>query len=158
MDLEEGTVRKVYERSKWQGAFHHLVPLFVPYSVDETSSDSSSDEDVFILSRGKRENVRHHLLLMMKMKMRKPTRPPPPGPLHQDHLHRDHPHQGMNLSQVHPHQRSNLSRVQMKTHHQSNLKVIVRYSSSSLSIKGFNLQVSHFSESLNPNRKYVKIA
>ncbi|XDC54020.1 hypothetical protein R6Z07M_005202 [Ovis aries] len=51
--------------------------------LDETSSDSSSDEDVFILSL-------------------------------------------MNLSQVHPHQRSNLSRVQMKTHHQSNLKVIVR--------------------------------
>ena len=60
----------------------------------------------------------HHLLLMMKMKMRK---------LHQGHLH-----------QGHLHQRSNLRRVQTKTHYPSNLKVIDRYDSSSLSIKGPN--------------------
>ena len=71
----------------------------------------------------------HHLLLMMKTKMRK---------LHQGHLHQGHLHQVMNLSQIHPHQRSNLSRVQMKIHHPSNLKVINRYDSSSLSIKGPN--------------------
>ena len=55
----------------------------------------------------------HHLLLMMKTKMRK-------------------------LHQGHPHQRSNLSRVQMRTDYPSNLKVINRYDSSSLSIKGPN--------------------
>jgi len=57
----------------------------------------------------------HHLLLMMKTKMRK---------LHQGHPHQGHPHPVMNLSQTHPHQRSNLSRVQMRTDYPSNLKVI----------------------------------
>jgi len=71
----------------------------------------------------------HHLLLMMKTKMRK---------LHQGHPHQGHPHPVMNLSQIHPHQRSNLSRVQMRTDYPSNLKVINRYDSSSLSIKGPN--------------------
>ena len=92
----------------------------------------------------------NHPPLLMKTKMRKLHQGHlHQGHLNQDHLHQDHPHQVMNLSQdhphqvmklsqIHPHQRSNLSRAQMKTHHPSNLKVIDRYDSSSVSIKGPN--------------------
>ena len=76
----------------------------------------------------------HHLvpLLMMEMEMRYLHQ----GHLYQGHLHQNHPYLDHPHHQDHPHQRRNLSRVQMKSHHPSNLKVINRYDSSSVSIKG----------------------
>ena len=102
----------------------------------------------------------HHLdpLLMMKAKVRN---------LHQDHLHQDHLTRATTTRATptmitsieatstkttatrttcasitsttgNPHRRSNLNRVQTKNHHLSNLRVIDRYDSSSLSIKGPN--------------------
>nr|XP_014333288.1 PREDICTED: uncharacterized protein LOC106700781 isoform X1 [Bos mutus] len=110
------------------------VALLALGSVQGSDSESSSEEfrrtvlepaqtqaQMRIFSYDVLENTEntedHHLLLMMKTKMRK---------LHQGHPHQGHPHPVMNLSQIHPHQRSNLSRVQMRTDYPSNLKVINR--------------------------------
>ena len=100
-----------------RGAFHHLVPLFEPTQIQTQTP--------IFLNHLLEDLKGHHLdpLLMMKTKVRN---------LHQGHPHKSHLHQG------HLHQRSNLRRVQTKTHYPSNLKVIDRYDSSSLSIKGPN--------------------
>ena len=137
--LEEETVQKVYQWSKWEGSL--LSPtssLFKQTQIQiQTTSPNHLLEDL----------EDHHLdpLLMMKMKVRNLHQGHlhqdhlhqnhlHQNHLHQDHLHQDHPHQH-HLHQGHPHQRSNLRRVQMKTHHPSNLRVIDRYDSSSLSIR-----------------------
>ena len=161
--MEEGTVRKVYQRSKGEQRLPSPgSSLFVPYRSDGTNSDSNSDKDFPKPPPG-------------GPPLGGPGRPPPGGPggpppgpppndgnedeapppvpplpgtpapgLPHDHLHQNH------LNQDHPHQRGNLNRVKMNTHHPSNLKVIDRYDSSS---KGPNAYRSHVLVSHRINKK-----
>lgn len=65
-------------------------------------------------------------------------KPPPGGPEGPPPRPPPDDENGEELTRATLHQRSNLSRVQIEDHYPSNLKVIDRYDSSSLSIKGPN--------------------
>ena len=123
---------KVYQRSKWEGS------LPSPSSSLWTNSDSNSDTDFPEPPPGGPEGPPPRPPPDDENEGEEPPpgpppqEPPPSGPPPQEPPPPGPPPPG------HLHQRSNLRRVQTKTHYPSNLKVIDRYDSSSLSIKGPN--------------------